>query len=104
VSADGLHAEQRARVLIDAQLTAAGWHVCDLNQLDLINDPHSAVREVIMKVGSGRADYVLRASKHFIQAILDFPKIAKLALLSRASPVRFWPGAHASSSESPLVS
>jgi hypothetical protein len=59
VSADGLHAEQRARVRIDAQLAAAGWHVRDMNQLDLINHPHSAVREVIMKSGSGRADYLL---------------------------------------------
>ncbi len=41
VSADGLHAEQRARVLIDSQLTAAGWHVCDVNKLDLINHPLS---------------------------------------------------------------
>jgi hypothetical protein len=36
-------------VLIDAQLGAAGWYLCDVSQLDLINHPHSAVREVIMK-------------------------------------------------------
>lgn len=33
VSADGLQAEQRAGVLIDQQLAAAGWYVCDQAQL-----------------------------------------------------------------------
>lgn len=52
VSADGLHAEQHARVQIDAQLTAAGWLVCDVADLDLVHHPASAVREVRMKRGS----------------------------------------------------
>ncbi|MDT0264085.1 DEAD/DEAH box helicase family protein [Jatrophihabitans sp. DSM 44399] len=74
MSDDQLHAEQRARVLIDAQLGAAGWHVCDLNQLDLINHPHSAVREVIMKSGSGRADYVLYIDRKIVGVIEAKPE------------------------------
>jgi hypothetical protein len=61
-------------VLIDAQLTAAGWHVCDLNQLDLINHPHSGVREVIMKAGSGRADYVLYVDRKIVGVIEAEPE------------------------------
>jgi type I restriction enzyme R subunit len=74
VSDDQLHAEQRARVLIDAQLVAADWHVCDLNQLDLINHPHSAVREVIMKSGSGRADYIVYVDRKIVGVIEAKPE------------------------------
>jgi type I restriction enzyme R subunit len=51
---DGRTPEQRARVLIDAQLRASGWRVCDAAELDLIHHPASAVREVRMKRGHGR--------------------------------------------------
>jgi type I restriction enzyme R subunit len=51
--------EERARVLIDQQLTQAGWHVCDRNEIDLDNHVGNAVREVIMDKGHGRADYLL---------------------------------------------
>ena len=74
MSDDQLHAEQRARVLIDAQLGAAGWYVCDLNQLDLINHPHSAVREVIMKSGSGRADYIVYVDRKIVGVIEAKPE------------------------------
>ncbi len=73
MSDDQLHAEQRARVLIDAQLGAAGWYVCDLNQLDLINHPHSAVREVIMK-SAGRADYILYVDRKIVGVIEAKPE------------------------------
>jgi len=69
VELEGLHAEQRARVLIDAQLTAAGWRVGDLKDLDLIHHPHTAVREVIMKRGAGRADYVLYVDRKIVGVI-----------------------------------
>jgi type I restriction enzyme R subunit len=69
VSADGLHAEQRARVLIDAQLAAAGWHVCDLSQLDLIHHPNCGVREVPMKKGAGQVDYLLYVERKIVGVI-----------------------------------
>ena len=56
---DRLAAEQRARVLIDRQLTEAGWVVQDKKDLNLFADQGVAVREVIMAKGHGRADYLL---------------------------------------------
>lgn len=71
---DSLHAEQRARVLIDQQLRAAGWHVCDLAQIDLIHHPNCAVREVIMKRGSGRVDYLIYGDRRIIGVIEAKPE------------------------------
>ncbi len=51
--------EERARDLIDEQLRRAGWHVCDRDQIELVNHEGTAVREVIMESGHGRADYLL---------------------------------------------
>jgi type I restriction enzyme R subunit len=51
-----LAAEQRARVLIDRQLLAAGWAVQDKKGLNLFAGPWVAVREVVTKSGHGRAD------------------------------------------------
>ncbi|MHB8300703.1 MAG: type I restriction endonuclease subunit R, partial [Dermatophilaceae bacterium] len=56
---DQLAAEQRARVLIDRQLTDAGWVVQDKKDLNLFAGQGVAVREVIMAKGHGRADYLL---------------------------------------------
>jgi hypothetical protein len=56
---DRLAAEQRARVLIDRQLTDAGWVVQDRKDLNLFAGQGIAVREVIMAKGYGRADYLL---------------------------------------------
>ena len=50
--------EEQARVLIDEQLTRAGWYVCDRKDMDLVNHQGNAVREVIMKPDHGRADYL----------------------------------------------
>lgn len=58
-----LAAEQRARVLIDRQLEAAGWAVQDKNDLNLFAGPGIAVREVVMKPGHGRVDYLLYVDK-----------------------------------------
>src|SRR5665647_1770767 len=56
---DRLAAEQRARVLIDRQLTEAGWVVQDRKDLNLFAGQGVAVREVVMATGHGRADYLL---------------------------------------------
>jgi type I restriction enzyme R subunit len=74
VSADRLHAEQRARVLIDAQLTGAGWHICDVADLDLVHHPASAVREVRMKRGSGQVDYLLYVDRMIVGVIEAKPE------------------------------
>lgn len=58
-----LAAEQRARVLIDQQLLAAGWVVQDKRELNLFAGRGVAVREVVMKPGHGRADYLLYVDK-----------------------------------------
>ena len=54
-----LAAEQRARVLIDRQLVDAGWSVQDKKDLNLFAAQGVACREVVMKQGHGRADYLL---------------------------------------------
>jgi hypothetical protein len=52
-------AEQPARVLIDCQLTEAGWSVQGGKNLDLYAAQDVAVRDVIMAAGHGRTDYLL---------------------------------------------
>ncbi|WP_210728000.1 DEAD/DEAH box helicase family protein [Cellulomonas septica] len=71
--ASRLAAEQRARVLIDAQLTAAGWSVQDKNSLNLFA-PGVAVREMVMAPGHGRADYVLYVDKRVVGVIEAKPQ------------------------------
>ena len=61
--------EEQARVLIDEQLTQAGWHVCDRQDIDLVNQYGNAVREVIMETGHGRADYLLYVDKRVVGVI-----------------------------------
>jgi type I restriction enzyme R subunit len=61
--------EEQARVLIDEQLTRAGWHVCDRREIDLVNKSGNAVREVIMKPDHGRADYLLYVDKKVVGVI-----------------------------------
>jgi len=48
---DQLHAEQRARALIDSQLAAAGWHVQGRTGLNLFAGQGIALREAIMAPG-----------------------------------------------------
>lgn len=64
-----LAAEQRARALIDQQLTGAGWAVADRKGLNLFTPQGSAVREAIMKPGHGRADYLLYVDKQVVGVI-----------------------------------
>jgi len=74
-----LPAEAQALALIDAQLRRAGWHVCDRNDIDLVNHQGVAVREVIVAPGHGRVDYLLRrpACCRVIEAN-DNPRLATL--------------------------
>lgn len=51
--------EQRAREAIDADLTAAGWLVQDIAEMDLTAGRGIAVREFPMRSGFGFADYLL---------------------------------------------
>jgi len=64
-----LAAEQRARVLIDHQLTVAGWSVQDRADLNLFAGRGVAVREAIMKSGHGRADYLLYVDQRAVGVI-----------------------------------
>jgi type I restriction enzyme, R subunit len=67
--ANRLAAEARARVLIDAQLAQAGWKVQDRKDLNLFAGPGIAVREVVMKPGHGRVDYLLYVDKAAVGVI-----------------------------------
>ncbi len=69
-----LTAEQRARVLIDRQLTDAGWSVQDRSGLNLFASQGVAVREVIMAAGHGRADYLLYVDQRTVGAIEAKPE------------------------------
>lgn len=67
---DRLAAEQRARVMIDRQLVDAGWAVQDRKALNLFAPQRGiAVREVIMKPGHGRVDYLLYVDKVVVGVI-----------------------------------
>ena len=69
-----LTAEQRARVLIDRQLTDAGWSVQNRAELNLFAGQGVAVREVIMAAGHGRADYLLYVDQCAVGAIEAKPE------------------------------
>jgi type I restriction enzyme R subunit len=61
--------EERARVLIDEQLTQAGWVVQDRKEIDLVNNVGVAVRETILKSVAGRADYLLYLNRKIVGVI-----------------------------------
>lgn len=69
-----LAAEQRARLLIDRQLTDAGWVVQSRNALNLFAATGVAVREVVMATGHGRADYLLYVDQKAIGVIEAKPE------------------------------
>ena len=69
-----LNPEEQARVLIDAQLVAAGWIVQDREAIDLVNHVGVAVREVIMEKWAGRADYVLYLNRKMVGVIEAKPQ------------------------------
>ena len=61
-------------MLIDGQLRAAGWHVCDTADLDLPHHPHTAVREVRMKRGHGQVDYLLYVDRRIVGVVEAKPE------------------------------
>lgn len=69
-----LAAEQRARMLIDRQLADAGWSVQDKRSLNLFASDGVACREVVMKAGHGRADYLLYVERKVVGVIEAKPE------------------------------
>jgi type I restriction enzyme R subunit len=72
--ANRLAAEARARVLIDRQLTDAGWSVQDSRSLNLFAAQGVARREATMAIGHGRADYLLYVDQKVIGVIEAKPE------------------------------
>ncbi|EPQ71784.1 type I restriction endonuclease subunit R [Mycobacterium marinum] len=66
-------AEARARKLIDQQLTQAGWLLQDKKDLNLFAGQGVAVREIVMKPGHGRVDYLLYVDKAVVGVIKAKP-------------------------------
>jgi type I restriction enzyme R subunit len=64
-----LAAEARARALIDRQLAAAGWSVQDKKAMNLFAAQGVAVREVTLKPGHGRVDYLLYVDQKVVGVI-----------------------------------
>ena len=59
--------EQRARAVIDRQLAASGWLVCDRAGMDLVN--HSGVGVCEVHLGeAGRADYFLYVDRRLVDS------------------------------------
>lgn len=69
-----LPAEARARVVIDRQLDAAGWSVQDKKEMNLFASQGVAVREVTLKPGHGRVDYVLYIDQSAVGVIEAKPE------------------------------
>ncbi|WP_171151480.1 DEAD/DEAH box helicase family protein [Flexivirga aerilata] len=67
-------AEARARLLIDRQLTDAGWMVQDKKALNLFAAQGVACREVTMASGHGRADYLLYVDQRAVGVIEAKPQ------------------------------
>ena len=74
-----LAAERQARVLIDRQLTEAGWSVQDRQKMNLFAARGVAVREVTLKPGHGRADYLLYVDQSVVGVIEAKPEGTALA-------------------------
>ena len=72
--ASRLPAEARARLLIDRQLGEAGWAVQDKKAMNLFASRGVAVREVTLKPGHGRADYLLYVDQAVVGVIEAKPE------------------------------
>lgn len=72
--ASRLPAEARARVLIDRQLTQAGWSVQDSGPLNLFAAQGVARREATMATGHGRADYLLYVDQRVVGVVEAKPE------------------------------
>lgn len=64
-----LMAEERARVLIDDQLRAAGWVVQSQGELNVFAGKGIARREAVLKQGHGRVDYLLYVDRQVVGVI-----------------------------------
>lgn len=73
-NANRLAAEARARVLIDRQLSSAGWSVQDSGSLNLFAAQGVARREATMATGHGRADYLLYVDQRVVGVIEAKPE------------------------------
>jgi len=67
--ANRLAADARARVLVDRQLSDAGWPVQDSRSLNLFAAQGVARREATMATGHGRADYLLHVDQSAVGVI-----------------------------------
>lgn len=76
---DKLAAEARARVVIDQQLTQAGWLVQKRKDLALGAGQGIALEEAHMKADHGRVDYLLYVDKKVVGVIEAKPKGTPLA-------------------------
>jgi len=82
---DYLAAEARARVRIDEILSECGWLVQSDVDLNLTAGPGVAVREVTLKEGHGRVDYLLFVTSQYgphkisVYAKGSFPEGYKLS-------------------------
>ena len=72
-------AEERARALIDEQFRRAGWSVQDGAQKNLMASAGVAVREVTMRAGHGRVDYLLYVDRRPVGVIEAKPVGTTLA-------------------------
>lgn len=61
-------------MLIDQQLSKAGWVVQDKKDLNVFSGQGVAVREVVMKAGHGRVDYLLYVDKAVVGVIEAKPQ------------------------------
>lgn len=68
--------EARARQTIDALLTAAGWHVCDVASANLHAGSGAvkgvAIREFPLNPGHGFADYLLYVWSRPLPFVFEF--------------------------------
>jgi type I restriction enzyme, R subunit len=72
--ASRLAAEARARALIDRQLHAAGWKVQNKKAMNLFAARGVAVREITLKPGHGRVDYLLYVDQKVVGVIEAKPE------------------------------
>ena len=61
-------------MLIDRQVADAGWSVRDMKNLNLFASEGVACREVVMKAGHGRADYLLYVNRKVVGVIEAKPE------------------------------
>lgn len=80
-----MHAEQRARALIDAQLSEAGWQVQDRVAMDLFAGAGVAVREAIICPGAWPRHYLLYADRKVARVIEATPEGTALTRVATQS-------------------